>query len=70
MPAEYKAGKPAPLIVSQDSMGSGGNLLPTVLDNLIADHKASRYRGSHDQILGGGDAQGSERGLEYDTVSG
>src|SRR5579862_1452027 len=69
VPAEYKAGKPAPLIVSQDSMGSGGNLLPTVLDNLIADHKLPAIVAVMIDS-GGGDAQGSERGLEYDTVSG
>ena len=53
------------------TVGADGpdRLLFTVLDNLIAAHKVPV------QIAisignGGGDAQGSERGLEYDTMSG
>jgi enterochelin esterase-like enzyme len=43
--------------------------LPNILDNLIADHRVPvmvAVMVAH----GGGDARGSERGLEYDTVSG
>ena len=35
---EPEAGTPAPLIVVQDGMGYT-NLLPVVLDNMIADHR-------------------------------
>jgi enterochelin esterase-like enzyme len=69
VPSQYKPGKPAPLIVSQDSMGNGGQLMETVLDNMIADHRLPPIVAIMIDS-GGGDAQGSERGLEYDTVSG
>ena len=45
------------------------NSLPTVLDNLIAQHRVPAMVAVMIQN-GGGDAQGSERGLEYDTMSG
>jgi enterochelin esterase-like enzyme len=48
-------------------MGRGE--IPTILDNMIADHRLP----SMVAIMidsGGSDAQGSERGLEYDTMSG
>ena len=67
VPSQYKSGTPAPFIVSQDSMGRGE--LPTILDNMIFDHRLPPIVA----IMldsGGGDAQGSERGLEYDTMSG
>jgi enterochelin esterase family protein len=67
IPKQYVPGTPAPLIVTQDAMGQGQ--LPTVLDNLISTNKLPKivvlFVGN-----GGGDAVGSERGLEYDTVSG
>jgi enterochelin esterase-like enzyme len=59
-------GTPAPFLVGADGID---RTMPTVLDNLIAEHKIP-------PIVfvsignGGGDAQGSERGLEYDTMSG
>ncbi|MBV8629461.1 MAG: esterase family protein [Silvibacterium sp.] len=66
VPAQYVPGSVAPFIVGAD--GPDG-LLFTVLDSLIAQHRVP--------VLiaisignGGGDAQGSERGLEYDTMSG
>jgi len=67
VPSQYEAGKPAPFFVSQDSMGAG--ILPTILDNMIA---AKRLPPMVAIMInsGGGDAQGSQRGLEYDTVSG
>ncbi|WP_395093500.1 alpha/beta hydrolase [Armatimonas sp.] len=67
VPARYVPGKPAPLLVTHDAMGRGE--LPTILDNLIA---AKRVPAMVVVFIssGGGDAQGSERGLEYDTVSG
>lgn len=67
VPSQYVPGKPAPFLVSQDSMGSGQ--LPTILDNMIADHRLPAMVAVMIDS-GGGDAQGSERGLEYDTVSG
>jgi enterochelin esterase-like enzyme len=68
IPPGYKAGTPLPLIVVQDGMGYKGPMVPA-LDNLIHEKRipamAAIFLDS-----GGGDAQGSERGLEYDTVSG
>lgn len=66
VPAQYQAGAPAPMLVEQDGPDSG---LPAVLDNLIAAGKVPPLIAIMIQN-GGGDAQGSERGLEYDTVSG
>lgn len=66
IPAGYVAGTPAPVIVVQD--GPDKNL-PLVLDNLIAQHRVPAMVAVMIQN-GGGDAQGSERGLEYDTMSG
>lgn len=67
VPAQYKPGTPAPFLVSQDSMTRGE--MPTLLDNMIADKRLPAIVGIFIDS-GGGDAQGSERGLEYDTVSG
>ena len=67
VPSQYEAGTPAPFIVAQDGLGYAGTL-PKVLDNLIHEKRVPVMIA----ILinsGGGDAQGSERGLEYDTVS-
>ena len=66
VPAGYVAGTSAPVIVLQD--GPDKNL-PLVLDNLIAQHRVPAMVAVMIQN-GGGDAQGSERGLEYDTMSG
>jgi enterochelin esterase-like enzyme len=59
-------GTAAPFIVGAD--GTDRELFP-VLDQLIARHRVPVmiYVGIGN---GGGDAQGSERGLEYDTMSG
>jgi len=67
VPAQYKEGEKAPFFVSQDSMGQ--RIFPTILDNMIADKRVPAMIGVMIDS-GGGDAQGSERGLEYDTVSG
>jgi len=66
VPAQYAAGARAPFIVGAD--GPDRSLF-TVLDNLIAAHKVPAMV-AISISNGGGDAQGSERGLEYDTMSG
>jgi enterochelin esterase family protein len=66
VPAQYVPGTAAPVIVTQDGPD---NNLPIVLDNLIAQHRVPAMVAVMIQN-GGGDAQGSERGLEYDTMSG
>jgi enterochelin esterase-like enzyme len=66
VPTQYVAGTAAPFIVGAD--GPDKNLF-TALDNLIAEHKVPAMIGISISN-GSGDAQGSERGLEYDTMSG
>ncbi|HZL38371.1 MAG TPA: alpha/beta hydrolase-fold protein [Tepidisphaeraceae bacterium] len=68
VPAGYVAGAAAPFIVVQDGQGYVKTMVPT-LDNLIAEHRVPPMIAIFINS-GGGDAQGSERGLEYDTVSG
>src|SRR5579884_1462289 len=66
IPKQYVAGTAAPFIVGADGPD---RLLFLTLDSLIAQHKLPPMI----EISignGGGDAQGSERGLEYDTMSG
>ncbi len=67
VPSQYVAGKAAPFIVAQDGKGYT-NRLPAVLDNLINEHRLPPMIAIMIQS-GGGDGKGSERGLEYDTVS-
>lgn len=69
IPSQYKAGTAAPLIVSCDAYGARNNVLPTILDNMIADGRLPPIIAVM-VANGGGDGGGSERGLEYDTVSG
>jgi iron(III)-enterobactin esterase len=71
VPAQYMRGTKAPLIVVNDGpeLGDPDMLLPHVLDNLIYERRVPAMIAVMIQN-GGGDAQGSERGLEYDTVSG
>ena len=66
VPAQYKPGTAAPFIVGADGPDQA---LFTVLDNLIAEHKVPAMI-AISIGNGSGDAQGSERGLEYDTMSG
>jgi hypothetical protein len=66
VPKQYVLGTPAPLIVGADGPDA---LLFTTLDNLIAAHRVPPMI-AVSISNGGGDAQGSERGLEYDTLSG
>jgi enterochelin esterase-like enzyme len=67
VPAQYVAGTPAPFMVVQDGGGFTARI-PPVLDNMINDRRLPVMVA----ILinpGPGDGIGSERGLEYDTVS-
>lgn len=66
VPKHYAAGTAAPFIVGADGPD---NLLFTVLDNLIAEGKIPPVI-AISIGNGSGDAQGSERGLEYDTMNG
>jgi len=66
IPDTYVPGTPAPLIVGADGIDRP---LFTALDALIAEHRIPTMIGISIGN-GGGDAQGSERGLEYDTLSG
>jgi enterochelin esterase family protein len=66
VPKQYVPGTSAPFIVGADGPDRG---LFTALDNLIAQHRLPVMIGISISN-GGGDAQGSERGLEYDTMSG
>ncbi len=66
IPAHYVPGASAPFIVGADGPDP---MLFTTLDNLIAQHKLPAMI-AISISNGGGDAQGSERGLEYDTMSG
>ncbi|HWE85993.1 MAG TPA: alpha/beta hydrolase-fold protein [Terracidiphilus sp.] len=65
VPQQYVAGTRAPFIVGADGPD---RLLFTVLDNLIAEGKIPPIV-AISIANGSGDAQGSERGLEYDTMS-
>jgi enterochelin esterase-like enzyme len=67
VPQQYVPGTPAPFIVVQDGKGYSKRL-PVVLDNLIAAHRLPVMIAVMVNN-GGGDGRGSERGLEYDTVS-
>ena len=66
VPKQYVAGTAAPFLIGADGLDRE---MFTVLDNLIAAHRIPALVfisiGN-----GSGDAQGSERGLEYDTMSG
>jgi enterochelin esterase family protein len=66
VPKQYVPGTAAPLIVGADGPDKA---LFTALDNLIAEHRVPVMI-AISIGNGSGDAQGSERGLEYDTMSG
>jgi iron(III)-enterobactin esterase len=66
VPKQYVPGSVAPFIVGADGPD---RTLFTVLDNLIAESRLPPMV-AISISNGGGDAQGSERGLEYDTMSG
>jgi hypothetical protein len=66
VPKQYTPGTVAPFIIGTDGPQP---YLFTALDNLIAEHKVPVMI-AISVGNGGGDAQGSERGLEYDAMSG
>jgi enterochelin esterase family protein len=71
IPAQYRAGTEAPFIVTHDGpkLGRPDMNLAHILDNMIAQRRVPAMIA----IMvgnGGGDAQGHERGREYDTMSG
>ncbi len=66
VPAQYKPGTEAPLLVGADGPD---RMLFTALDNLIAEKRVPVMI-AVSIGNGSGDAQGSQRGLEYDTMSG
>jgi enterochelin esterase family protein len=72
IPAKYKNGTPAPLMVVQDGGGTPFVLIKAALDNLTIETDPARRLPPFVAISvssGGGDGMGSERGLEYDTMS-
>jgi enterochelin esterase family protein len=66
VPKQYKPGTAAPFIIGADGPDK---MLFTALDNLIAKHRVPVMI-AISIGNGSGDAQGSQRGLEYDTMSG
>jgi iron(III)-enterobactin esterase len=66
VPKQYVPGSAAPFIVGADGPDRA---LFIALENLIAEHRVPVMI-AISIGNGGGDAQGSERGLEYDTMSG
>ena len=69
VPAQYIAGTEVPFIVIGDGGSNAYKDLPATLDNLIAQRRVPPMIAI--QIGNGGqDAQGSQRGREYDAVSG
>lgn len=66
VPKQYVPGTAAPFIVGADGPDK---MLFTALDNLIAQRRVPVMI-AISISNGGGDAQGSQRGLEYDTMSG
>jgi enterochelin esterase-like enzyme len=71
VPAAYKDGKKAPVLVMLDGP-SNLDLVRNALDNLTISENPARRLPPFIAISvenGGGDGKGSERGLEYDTMS-
>jgi enterochelin esterase family protein len=72
IPAQYKPETESPFMVVHDGPGPSKNPssgLQTILDNLIAQKRIPAIIVVHIQS-GGGDAQGHERGREYDNMNG
>lgn len=71
IPAEYKDGTKAPVLVMHDGP-SNLNLVRNALDNLTISKDPARKLPAFVAISienGGNDGKGSQRGLEYDTMS-
>ena len=71
VPAAYKDGTPAPLLVIHDGPGQM-NLVRHALDNLTISKDSNHRLPAFIAIAvenGGNDGKNSERGLEYDTMS-
>ena len=71
VPAAYKDGTKAPILVTHDGP-SRLNLVRNALDNLTISKDPNRKLPAFIAIAvqnGGNDSKGSERGLEYDTMS-
>ena len=71
VPAAYKDGTKAPVLVIFDGPGQM-NLVRHALDNLTISKNANRSLPAFVAVAvenGGDDSKGSERGLEYDTMS-
>lgn len=71
IPAAYKNGTPAPLLIIHDGPGPL-NLVRNALDNLTISKDAQRKLPAFIAIAvenGGNDGKNSQRGLEYDTMS-
>jgi iron(III)-enterobactin esterase len=71
VPAAYKDGTNAPILVMHDGP-SNLNLVRNALDNLTISKDANRRLPAFIAIAvenGGNDSKGSQRGLEYDTMS-
>jgi enterochelin esterase-like enzyme len=71
VPARYQDGTPAPFLIIQDGPGQLG-LVRNALDNLTIEDDPARRLPAFVVIAvanGGSDSKGSERGLEYDTMS-
>jgi len=71
VPASYKDGTKAPILVMHDGP-SHLDLVRNALDNLTISEKPDRKLPAFIAIAvenGGNDSKGSERGLEYDTMS-
>ena len=71
VPARYQNGTAAPFLIIQDGPGQLG-LIKNALDNLTIESDPARKLPAFVAIAvqnGGSDSKGSERGLEYDTMS-
>jgi iron(III)-enterobactin esterase len=71
VPAEYVDGTPAPVLVLQDGPGEL-SMVRNALDNLTITDDMTRRIPPFIAVAvqnGGNDSKGSERGLEYDTMS-
>ena len=69
IPAQYRPGTSTPFIVIHDGASAKNRaIVPPILDNLIYEKRIPAIVAVMVHH-GGGDGPGSERGLEYDTVS-